>query len=60
MNEIQSRSECTGLKFFTTIKEAFDHAKRDKTVWKISYTGTDGKRLRLVRRASGWIAEPIV
>ena len=33
----QTRSEENGLCYFDTFKSAFDHAKQDPTVWKLSW-----------------------
>ena len=54
----QTRNESGQLKLFNTLKEAFDEAERDETVWKIS---TDGVRLikRLVWGGICWNNEPI-
>ena len=46
--EVQTRSEETGLRFHDSIKQAFEHAARDKTVWKVSFSVGD-ERVRLVR-----------
>jgi len=46
--EVQTRSEENGLKFFKTVKEAFEEANKDKTVWKISFSVGE-ERVRLVR-----------
>ena len=62
--EIQTRSEVTGLKFFQTIKEAFDHAEKDKSVWKIIFGDdiyTSGKaRHRFVKEGDAWKNEPLI
>lgn len=52
---IQTRSETNGLKFHISVHDAFDHALKDPTVWKISfYVG--GERVRLVSDGSGsWV-----
>jgi hypothetical protein len=44
-NDIQTRSEENGLKFFDNPRDAFEHSRKDKTVWKISLPGD----VRLVR-----------
>jgi len=48
--EFQTRSEETGLAFFSSLKEAFDHAKADTSVWKIGFHLPNGEPVRLVRR----------
>lgn len=45
---IQTRSEENGLHNFDTLKEALDNADQDASVWKISFDGPDGSRVRLV------------
>jgi hypothetical protein len=35
--EFQTRSESTGLRFFTSLEEAWKHYESDPTVWKISF-----------------------
>lgn len=57
MSEFQTRSETNGLQYFQNGKEAFLHAKKDPTVWKISFDG-----VRLVRKEIGsdiWLYSPI-
>lgn len=48
--DIQTRSEETGLCYYTTLKEAVQKADRDPTVWKISFSIASGERVRLLRR----------
>jgi len=63
---IQTRSESNGLQYCMSIKEAFDEAKRDHTIWKISFNAEDGSRVRLVLRESPectidtWCYEPLL
>jgi len=54
----QTRNESGQLKLCGTLKEAFDEAEKDPTVWKIS---TDGVRLvkRIVMGGTCWNNEPI-
>jgi len=47
--EVQTRSETGGLKFHQSISAALKHARRDQSVWKISFNAEDGTRIRLVR-----------
>ena len=57
--EVQTRSEENGLEFFGTIAEAFDHAKKDETVWKVSFIHR-GERFRFVRAENNeWVNEPL-
>ena len=51
MTEFQTRSEETGLEFFDTIDSAMAHAKKDPTVWKISFALPNGDQIRLVRNS---------
>jgi hypothetical protein len=59
---VQTRSEINDLAFFDTVAEAFEHARTDGTVWKISWTdGAD--RVRLVRSGvpgGGWDYCPLM
>lgn len=59
---IQTRSEVTGIQTHQTIPDALNHAKQDRTVWKISFDAINGDRVRLVSRDNGftWIYEPII
>lgn len=69
---IQTRNEDGALEHFATLAEAFEHAKKDETVWKISFfvTGLDSdtgrERVRLVKVVDDrkiqtfWVYEPIV
>jgi len=46
--EFQTRDEAGYLNYFDTFGEAYDAAKKDSSIWKISFTaGSD--RIRLVR-----------
>lgn len=56
---VQTRSEENGLKFFRTLQEATDHAKKDLTVWKISFQSETGERVRLVKRGGEFVYEPM-
>lgn len=60
---IQTRSEETGLGQHKTLKEAFEAAKNDPTIWKISFCTETGERVRLVRihepNAIYWVYEYI-
>lgn len=57
--EVQTRSETDGLRLFPSLKEAMDHAARDESVWKVSFSLPTDERVRLVRREDGWLYEPI-
>jgi hypothetical protein len=56
--EVQTRNEEGSLCFFPTLKEALDHAKKDKTVWKVSFSLGE-ERVRLIRRDEKWVLEQI-
>jgi hypothetical protein len=56
---VQTRSEDTGLEYFTTVKEAFDYAvRKNRSVWKISFD-VHGERVRLVREGDHWKYEDL-
>jgi len=66
--EVESRSEETGLRFHNSIKQAFERAEKDQTVWKISFSA-GGERVRLVKTgikyegkelSSEWAYEPVI
>jgi hypothetical protein len=58
---IQTRSEINGIAYFDTILEALvAAANHDTSIWKISYDGVDGGRIRLIRtKDNGWKQENI-
>ena len=47
--EFQTRSEAGELQFYPTFQAAWDAAKKDKTIWKISFSVQTGECIRLVR-----------
>jgi hypothetical protein len=47
--EFQTRSEWNGLKYFESLKLAMAEAKKDPSVWKISFNVVTEERVRLVR-----------
>jgi hypothetical protein len=47
--EVQTRSESNGLRFFTSVYNAFEAAERDSSIWKISFNAQNGERVRLIR-----------
>ena len=49
MKEVQTRNIEGELRFFSTVKEAIEHSKKDLSVWKISYSLENGERVKLVR-----------
>ena len=62
--QVQTRSEDNGLRNFSSVKEAFDHANEDRTVWKVSFNAEDGTRVRFVKvggniRTCVWEFQPI-
>jgi len=60
--EIQTKSEKNGLRNFPTWAEAFAAAKRDSSIWKISWDENDCtriQRVRLVRTGDSWKYDPI-
>lgn len=61
--EIQLRSEETGIVFTDTMGKALEIAKKDKTIWKISFflEGTKPEnQIRLIRdEQDQWILQPM-
>ena len=60
---IQTRSEINGIAHHKTIELALDAARKDTTIWKISFDTKDGFRVRLVsytQKNNEWIFEPII
>lgn len=55
---IQTRSEENGIRDFTSLAEAFSAAKKDPSIWKISFS-MNTERIRLVKHKDMWIYEPI-
>ena len=53
---VQLRSEETGIQFTDSLEEAFEIAKKDKTIWKISIQVGE-ERLRLVAKYGNWVVE---
>lgn len=58
--EVQTRNEKGQLTFFATLKEAFDHAEADQTVWKISFSLPTSERVRMVKLNRRWVYEDIM
>lgn len=58
--EVQTRSETNGVKFHTSISAAFKQARRDGTIWKISFNAEDGTRIRLIKMQDGWKYESLM
>lgn len=53
--QVQTRSEENGLLYHKTFKGALKHADEDPSVWKISFSLSNGERVRLVKTATGWL-----
>jgi hypothetical protein len=47
--EVQTRDTDGALHYFTTVTEAITVARRRMTIWKVSFPGPAGQRIRLVR-----------
>jgi len=59
--EVQTRSEENGIVVFPALEMAFDMARNDPTIWKISFNAEDGTRIRLIKQYSGlWAYEPLL
>lgn len=54
---VQTRSEENGLVELTSLKDAFAKAKKDKTIWKISFSLDNGERVRPTRQEDSVIGE---
>lgn len=57
--EVQTRSETNGMRQFDTVKEAFDHANEDLTVWKVSFTVTHGEECSETYEEARFVRCPI-
>lgn len=57
--DFQVRSEETGIRYFPTLKQAYEDAHTDTTVWKISFDTKNGERVRLVRHDGHFVYQPI-
>jgi hypothetical protein len=57
----ETRSEDNGLNEYQMLDEALEAAKKDKSIWKISFSALSGERIRLVRYTDDnkWIYQPI-
>jgi len=49
MIKYQTRSESTGIKNHESFENAIKAAVDDDTIWKVSYSNLNGKRIRFVR-----------
>lgn len=59
-DKYQTRSEENGLEYHPTLEAAHKAARKDPTIWKISYAVQNGDRIRLVRKNNDqWVNEPI-
>ena len=56
--KVQVRREDGAILFARSVTDAMQMAQEDQTIWKISWTDID-ERIRLVRRDSVWVFEPI-
>jgi len=57
---IQTRNREGTLEYFPTLKEAYEHALKDTTVWKISFDIPTGERVRLVKMSEDWVWQDIM
>lgn len=58
MYQTRSSSE-RDVQHFSALSEAFEEARRDRQVWKISFNAQDGTRIRLLRTEHGWVYEDV-
>jgi myo-inositol-hexaphosphate 3-phosphohydrolase len=60
MKTYQLRSEKTGMHYFDTLQGAFQYAREDRSVWKISFNASNGERIRLINNELGdFLLEPM-
>lgn len=52
---IQTRSEINGLMQYNSFKAAYQAAKEDNTIWKISFNFPNGERVRLIREGDKFV-----
>lgn len=60
--QVQTRSEETGLRYFSKVVDAMEIARQDRTIWKISFTAANGEAIRLIRRfeaSDEFVCEPM-
>ena len=57
--EVQTRNANGELKFFPTVKEAFDYADEHSDVWKVSFDGTRFVRIEAVDGRWVWDYQPM-
>ena len=57
--EVQTRNHSGDLKFFQTVKEAFDYADENMSVWKVSFEGTRFVRVEAVDGRWVWDYQPM-
>jgi hypothetical protein len=60
--DFQTRSEETGMMYHHSFVDAMNAAKKDPTIWKISFSIQTGERIRLVKSmmSNQWIYQPIL
>ena len=58
--EVQTRSHDGTLKFFQTAKEAFEYAKDNPEIWKVSFNGARLVRVETVDGKWAWAYRPIL
>ncbi len=58
----QTRSEEKGTREWNTFKEAMNYARTYQDVWKVSWTTSDGARIRLIYAEDDnvWIYSPMI
>jgi hypothetical protein len=59
-NQVQTRNENSELRYFPTVKAALQHAKKDTSVWKISFYSETNERIRMARTSEGWTYDHIL
>ena len=56
---VQTRNHSGELKFFQTVKEAFDYAEENSSVWKVSFDETRFVRVETVDGKWAWAYQPM-
>ena len=56
---VQTRNHSGELKFFSTVKEAFDYAEENSSVWKVSFDEARFVRVETVDGKWAWAYQPM-
>lgn len=50
MKNVQTRNQDGALRYFDSVREALECARKDKSIWKISFP-REGEQIRLIRNS---------